>query len=120
MRQFWPDGSVLTPRERVLWKIRTDLIWLRWHTVVERLPFREPKDLVLHTLGLIDLASALDLITVEEEVNLQNLAYNASKYAQRREFYGAKLLPVHDEAQIRRNFSGESDSDHDSGNTSPG
>ncbi|WP_137187873.1 hypothetical protein [Pseudomonas asiatica] len=112
MRQFWPDGSVSTPRERALGKIKTDLIWLRWHTVVERLPFREPKDLVLHTLGLIDLASALDLITVEEEVSLQDLAYNASQYAQRREFYGAQLFPAHDEAQIRRNFAGESDPDH--------
>ncbi|HDS0956912.1 TPA: hypothetical protein QDZ28_000557 [Pseudomonas putida] len=107
MRQSWPDGSVSTPRERVLWKIKTDLIWLRWHTVVERMPFREPKELVLHTLGLIDLASTLELISVEEEINLQTLAFNASEYAQRREFYGAPLLPPHDEKKIRRNFAGE-------------
>ncbi|MCU9528369.1 hypothetical protein [Pseudomonas mosselii] len=107
MKQLWPDGSVSTPRERVLEKILTDLSWLRWRTVIERMPFREPKEMVLHTLGLIELASTLDLITVEEEVRLHTLAYNASEYAQRRVFYGAQLLPPHDEEQIRRNFAGE-------------
>ena len=109
MGQIWPDGSVSTPRDRVLEKIRIDLIWLRWHTVIERLPFREPQHMVLHTLGLIDLASTLDLISVKEEIQLHTLAYNAADYAQRREFYGADLLPPHDEAQMRRNIGGGSD-----------
>ncbi|MFJ3487165.1 hypothetical protein ACIPL1_27655 [Pseudomonas sp. NPDC090202] len=109
MRRRWPDGSVSTPRERALFKIRVSLIWLRWHTVVERLPFREPQHLVLNTLGLIELASTLDLITVEEEVTLMSLAYNAAEYAQKREFYGAPLLPAHDEAALLRSFKGEKD-----------
>jgi len=109
MRQVWADGTVSTPRERTLEKIRVSLIWLRWHTVVERLPFREPQHLVLNTIGLIELASTLDLITIDEEVLLTSLAYNAAEYAQKREFYGAPVLPPHDEAALLQSFKGESD-----------